>query len=443
MVHFAKWKTWLTLAILAAGIIFALPNLLTQQQAESAAELGAAQAHQPRSRSARRIAPAVRGRYRRRRPRSPGVGEGRRARRAAKEQHHLYRTWRSTNDTVVAQLGDPADARQGACACCSDAIGVDCPRSTTPATSRVHFRMPELRDRPAGAPSSNRSKSSAAASTAEGVKEPTIHSPGRRSHHRAAARRRRSVAPGSAHRQDREDDVSFRQQRDPPTLVAPDPRAGAARRHRCIAWHATPANRRRFEVVETRVILSGENLGRRPGRDSIQQNGSRSSISQFDSAGARKFARRDDRENVGRAIRHRARQRGHQRARHQRTDPGGRGVISGNFTAQAAHDLAVLLARRRSAGAAGRAREAHGRRRTGRRFDRRRQDGEPHGPGADRRRPVGGLRPVRRLRQHRAGVQLHPADRRHVDAAGDADLARHRRHGADARHGGRRQRADP
>src|SRR5262245_42786665 len=34
MVHFAKWKTWLTLAILAAGIIFSLPNLLTQQQAD-------------------------------------------------------------------------------------------------------------------------------------------------------------------------------------------------------------------------------------------------------------------------------------------------------------------------------------------------------------------------------------------------------------------------
>src|SRR5262245_12582296 len=35
MVYFAKWKTWLTLAILAAGIIFSLPNLLTQEQAEA------------------------------------------------------------------------------------------------------------------------------------------------------------------------------------------------------------------------------------------------------------------------------------------------------------------------------------------------------------------------------------------------------------------------
>jgi protein-export membrane protein SecD len=34
MVHFAKWKTWLTLAILLAGIVFAAPNLLTKQQAE-------------------------------------------------------------------------------------------------------------------------------------------------------------------------------------------------------------------------------------------------------------------------------------------------------------------------------------------------------------------------------------------------------------------------
>ncbi len=35
MVHFSKWMTWLTLAILAAGILFSLPNLLTQQQADA------------------------------------------------------------------------------------------------------------------------------------------------------------------------------------------------------------------------------------------------------------------------------------------------------------------------------------------------------------------------------------------------------------------------
>src|SRR5574341_260217 len=35
MVYFAKWKTWLTLAILAAGIIFSSPNLLTQTQADA------------------------------------------------------------------------------------------------------------------------------------------------------------------------------------------------------------------------------------------------------------------------------------------------------------------------------------------------------------------------------------------------------------------------
>ena len=35
MVNFPKWLTWLTLAILAAGIIFALPNLLTQERADA------------------------------------------------------------------------------------------------------------------------------------------------------------------------------------------------------------------------------------------------------------------------------------------------------------------------------------------------------------------------------------------------------------------------
>ena len=46
------------------------------------------------------------------------------------------------------------------------------------------------------------------------------------------------------------------------------------------------------------------------------------------------------------------------------------------------------------------------------------------------------------VRRHRAGRQ-HGADRRaHVAARRDADPARHRRHRADHRHGGRRQRAD-
>src|SRR5215813_8371048 len=33
MVNFSKWQTWVTLAILVLGIIFASPNLLTQEQA--------------------------------------------------------------------------------------------------------------------------------------------------------------------------------------------------------------------------------------------------------------------------------------------------------------------------------------------------------------------------------------------------------------------------
>src|SRR5919198_441344 len=35
MVYFAKWTTWLTLAILAIGVVFAIPNLLTQEQADA------------------------------------------------------------------------------------------------------------------------------------------------------------------------------------------------------------------------------------------------------------------------------------------------------------------------------------------------------------------------------------------------------------------------
>ena len=49
---------------------------------------------------------------------------------------------------------------------------------------------------------------------------------------------------------------------------------------------------------------------------------------------------------------------------------------------------------------------------------------------------------VRRDLVARAGGQPAAAGGGAVDAAGDADAARHRRHRADARHGDRRQRAD-
>ena len=35
-VYFAKWKTWLNVAFLALGILFALPNLFTDEQLDDA-----------------------------------------------------------------------------------------------------------------------------------------------------------------------------------------------------------------------------------------------------------------------------------------------------------------------------------------------------------------------------------------------------------------------
>ena len=121
---------------------------------------------------------------------------------------------------------------------------------------------------------------------------------------------------------------------------------------------------------------------------------------------------------------------------------GGSGQISGNFTAQSANDLAVLLragalpanltiVEERTVGPG-----------LGAEFDRRGRDRRPDRRGARPRLHGHRLRPARPDRQCRARCQRRHDHRAPVAAWRDADAARHRRHRPDYRHGGRFQRAD-
>ncbi len=121
---------------------------------------------------------------------------------------------------------------------------------------------------------------------------------------------------------------------------------------------------------------------------------------------------------------------------------GGRGQISGSFTAQFRQRPRGAAARRRSAGAADGGGAAQRRSRT-----RRRQHpggGDLAGRRVRLRHRLHGdfLRPVRLVREPGAGGQPVPDAGHHVAAAGDADLAGHGGNPADARHGGGRQHPD-
>ena len=214
----------------------------------------------------------------------------------------------------------------------------------------------------------------------EGVKEPTIL---REGDNRIIVQLPGVGDPsqlGGPHRQDREDDVPLRQrpvspspQSTKPTTLPPGTVAlpGARRA-------ASSRSLKRQDHPERREP------GGRPGRPRSTTNEPIVTF-QFDSAGARKFARATAEENVGRRFAIVLDNEVISAPVIREPIPGGRGLITGNFTAQIGARSRRAAARRRPAGAAARAREAHGRRRARRRFDRRRQARQLHGPGAGRR----------------------------------------------------------
>ncbi len=104
---------------------------------------------------------------------------------------------------------------------------------------------------------------------------------------------------------------------------------------------ALPSQDGGFEVIETRAILSGENLvDARAETD--PQNGRPVVGFTFNSAGARKFARATT-DNVGRQFAIVLDNEVISAPVIREPIPGGRGVISGDFTPQQTHTLAVQL----------------------------------------------------------------------------------------------------
>ena len=101
-------------------------------------------------------------------------------------------------------------------------------------------------------------------------------------------------------------------------------------------------------LLEKRVIVEGADLtDAQPGFD---QRTSEPIVSfKFNSSGARKFAQVTQ-ENVGRAVRHRARQRGHFGSRHPRADPGRAGPDFRQLHRRIRKHAGGPAARRRAAG---------------------------------------------------------------------------------------------
>ena len=184
-VYFAKWKTYLNLAILTLGILFALPNLFTDEQLASLPSWITPREDEPRPRSAGRLAPPDRSRCPLGHPRSPRNDEGRDARHCcSRRATSATPAWMSAAMPSLRRSVNPADARQGPRGLAAD-TGQRHDRSTIdgdgqPATGdhRSRASSPGNVGR-----SSNRSRSSAAASTRG--REGTDHSaPGRRPHPR-------------------------------------------------------------------------------------------------------------------------------------------------------------------------------------------------------------------------------------------------------------------
>ena len=190
---------------------------------------------------------------------------------------------------------------------------------------------------------------------------------------------------------------------------------------------------------------AGRGLGRRSDRCaarlSISAPASRSSSFRFNTNGARRFATATQ-ENVGRPFAIVLDNEVISAPVIREPIIGGSGQISGNFTVQAANDLAILL----RAGALPAPLTIIEERTVGP-GPRPGLDRQGHARGLDRlaRRHhlhVRDLWPVRPVRQYRGRDQRRDDLRHPVAAQCHADAARHLRHRADRRHRGRFQRAD-
>ena len=331
MVYFAKWKTWLTLAILAAGIIFAAPNLLTQQQAD------ALPSWLPHNRISLGldlqggshllfevdIDAVIRDRLESAKDSLRDV---------LRKNNINYTGLAVAKDSVTAQLGDPT-TRDRVLALLQDSpIGVAVQIDDT-GKIRGAFTEQELRQL-RGQVLEQSIEIVRRRVDLQGVKEPTII--------RQGEDRIIVQLPGVGDPSQLEALIGktakmtfhFVSDEFPhgsptkPTTVPP-------------GTMALPAQEGGFEVVETRVILAGENLVDARS-ESDPQNGRPVVGFTFDSAGARKFARATT-DNVGRRFAIVLDNEVISAPVIREPIPGGRGVISGSFTPEQTHTLAVQL----------------------------------------------------------------------------------------------------
>lgn len=333
MVNFPKWLTWLTLAILAAGIIFALPNLLTQERAD------ALPGWLPHNRIALGldlqggshllfqvdIDAVIRER----------LDSAKDSLRDTLRKNGINYTGLAVADNVVtAQLTDPTN-RDKALSLLRDApIGV---ATQIDAGGKIQgsFSDQEIRQL-RGQIIEQSIEIVRRRIDLAGVKEPTII--------REGDDRIIVELPGV-------DDptrlqeligktakMTFHFVSDAfPNSVSKAPAASELPPGTTVL----PSTEGGFEVIETRVILTGENLvDAQPGTD--QTNGQPIVNFEFDSAGARKFARATT-DGVGRRFAVVLDNEVITAPRIEEPIPGGRGLIRGRFTPQQTHDLAVEL----------------------------------------------------------------------------------------------------
>ena len=332
MVNFAKWTTWLTLTILVLGIVFALPNLLTQEQADALPswvphnrinlgldlqggshllfEVDVDAVVRERLESAK---DAVRDAWRKSNIAYTGLGVA--------------------NGAVVAHLVDAA-ARDRAMSVVRDAGTGLTFQIDDAGNIQGAFSETELRDLRSHVVEQSREIVRRRVDEG-GVKEPTILREGDNriivqlpgvgdpSHLEALIGKTAKMTFQYVSDQFREGSI-VEPKALPPNTVA------------------YPSKDGKFEVVETKVILSGENLVDAQAERDRTTNEPIVTF-QFDSAGARKFARATAEENVGRRFAIVLDGEVITAPRINEPIPGGRGQITGYFTVDSAHDLALLL----------------------------------------------------------------------------------------------------
>lgn len=331
MVNFSRWQTWLTLIVLLAGIVFAAPNLLPREQAESLPswlphrqinlgldlqggshllfEVDVGSVVQERLDAVRDTIRTV--------LRSNNVG---------------YTGLALEGDAAIVQLTDPT-ARDQAQQLLRDAFPDMEIQFDGSGRAQIRFTEPQLvqlRQQVIG----QSIEIVRRRIDEEGVREPTIvrqgesriivQLPGVKDPERVKA-----LIGKTAKMTFQFVDQTFPNlSAEKPTTVPP-------------ASIALKSHEGGWEVVEKKVILSGDNLvdaqsGRHPTTSQPVVN------FEFDSAGARKFGRATA-DNVGRRFAIILDNEVISAPEINEPIPGGKGYIRGNFTVESAHDLAVLL----------------------------------------------------------------------------------------------------